>query len=138
MLLGMAEAARDLAVDHARTREQFGRPIGSFQAIKHRCADMALATHALRAQLQLATLAAHGRWPDAAFQNDACRVLAARCALDNAAACIQVHGGIGFTAECDAHLFLLRAHVYEHLGGPRAAAQARLAAAPHPSHESEA
>ncbi len=127
-LLGMAEATRDLAVAHACTREQFGRPIGSFQAVKHRCADMAIAARALRAQLGMATLALQGEWPDAALQLDACRLLAARTALANAAACIQIHGGMGFTAECDAHLYLLRAHLYEHLGGPRGGLLARLAA----------
>ncbi len=123
----MAEAARDLAVDYAKTREQFGRPIGSFQAIKHRCADMAITARALRAQLGMATLALHGGWPDAGLQVDTCRLLAARTALANAAACIQIHGGMGFTAECDAHLYLLRAHLYEHLGGPRGAMLQRLA-----------
>lgn len=125
-LLGMAETARDLAVDYAKTREQFGRPIGSFQAIKHRCADMAIAARALRAQLGMAMLALHGGWPDAGLQVDACRLLATRTALANAAACIQIHGGMGFTAECDAHLYLLRAHLYEHLGGPRGALLQRL------------
>jgi alkylation response protein AidB-like acyl-CoA dehydrogenase len=127
-LLGIAEATRDLAVTYARTREQFGRPIGSFQAVKHRCADMAIAARALKAQLGMATLATHGGWPDALFQADACRLLAARSALANAAACIQIHGGMGFTAECDAHLYLLRAHLCEHLGGPRAGLLERLAA----------
>ena len=53
-------------------------------------------------------------------------VLAPRCALANAAANIQVHGGMGFTAECDAHLYLLRAHLLEHLGGPARLVRARL------------
>lgn len=130
MLLGMAEATRDMAVDYAKTRMQFGRPIGTFQAVKHRCANMAIGAETLKAQLVFAALAERDVWPDATFQNDACRLLAARCALSNAAANIQVHGGIGFTAECDAHLYLLRAHLYEHIGGPKSAARQRLANPP--------
>jgi alkylation response protein AidB-like acyl-CoA dehydrogenase len=126
-LLGMAEASRDMAVDYAQVRMQFGQPIGAFQAVKHRCANMAIGAEALRAQLVLAAIAERDGWPDAAFQVDACRLLAARCALANAGANIQMHGGIGFTAECDAHLFLLRAHLLEHLGGPVRTLRERLA-----------
>ena len=126
MLLGMAEATRDMAVEYARIRMQFGQPIGAFQAVKHRCANMAIGAETLKAQLVFAALAERDTWPDATFQNDACRLLAARCALSNAAANIQLHGGIGFTAECDAHLYLLRAHLYEHFGGSKNAAQRRL------------
>jgi alkylation response protein AidB-like acyl-CoA dehydrogenase len=126
-LLGMAEASRDMAADYARVRVQFGQPIGAFQAVKHRCANMAIGAEALRAQLVMAAIAERDRWPDAAFQVDACRLLAPRCALANAAASIQVHGGMGFTAECDAHLYLLRAHLLEHLGGPVRDVRARLA-----------
>ena len=126
-LLGMAEASRDMAADYARVRVQFGQPIGAFQAVKHRCANMAIGAEALRAQLVMAAIAERDGWPDAAFQVDACRLLASRCALANAAASIQVHGGMGFTAECDAHLYLLRAHLLEHLGGPVREVRARLA-----------
>ena len=126
-LLGMAEASRDMAANYAGVREQFGQPIGAFQAVKHRCANMAIGAEALRAQVVMAAIAERDGWPDAAFQVDACRLLAPRCALANAAASIQVHGGMGFTAECDAHLFLLRAHLLEHLGGPVRAVRARLA-----------
>jgi alkylation response protein AidB-like acyl-CoA dehydrogenase len=125
-LLGMVEATRDMAVDYAKLRTQFGRPIGAFQAIKHRCANMAIHAQVLRAQLVLATLAERDGWPDAPFQVDACRMLAASYALDNARSNIQIHGGIGFAAECDAHLYLLRAHLYENLGGARNAAGQRL------------
>ena len=126
MLLGMAEATRDMAVDYARIRMQFGQPIGAFQAVKHRCANMAMGAQTLKAQIVFAALAERDAWPDAVFQNDACRLLAARCALANAAANIQLHGGTGFSAECDAHLYLLRAHLYEHIGGSKSAARLRL------------
>ena len=117
-LLGIGEAVRDMAVGYATLRKQFGQPIGAFQAVKHRCANMAINAQVLRAQLIFATLAERDAWPDATFQGDACRMLAARCALENARSNIQVHGAMGFTAECDAHRYLLRAHLYEPIGGP--------------------
>jgi alkylation response protein AidB-like acyl-CoA dehydrogenase len=125
-LLGMAHAACDMAVDYAKVRQQFGQPIGAFQAIKHRCADMAIGVEVLRAQLAFAALALSEGWPDARLQIDACRLLAVRCALDNARGNIQVHGGIGFTAECDAHHYLLRSHGVEHLGGPLSRVEERI------------
>jgi alkylation response protein AidB-like acyl-CoA dehydrogenase len=115
-LLGIAEAALDLAVEYAKLRQQFGQPIGAFQAIKHRCADMKLRTKTLNALVVMAALAEQAGTGDAAVQVAAARLLASRTALDNAAAGIQIHGAMGFTAECDAHLFLLRAHLLENLG----------------------
>ena len=128
-LLGMAQASGDMAVAYAGIRQQFGQPIGAFQAIKHRCADMAIRGEVLRAQLAFAALALRDGWSDAHTQVDACRLLAARTALANARGNIQVHGGIGFTAECDAHLYLLRAHLLELLGGPLTRVAQRLAGA---------
>lgn len=108
--LGAAEAARDLAAEHARTREQFGRPIGAFQGIKHPVADMAVRCIMIRAQLTYAALALEAGEADAAFHVAAVRRLAGQAAIDNARTCIQVHGGMGMTDECDAHLPLKRAH----------------------------
>lgn len=118
-LLGVAEAALKLAVDYAKVREQFGQAIGSFQTIKHRCADMAVLAEAAYAQAFFAGLSLAGRQPDAACQIAAARVITGEAALNNARSCIQVHGGIGFTAECDAHVFLKRAHLLGQLGGDR-------------------
>ncbi|HEY7812796.1 MAG TPA: acyl-CoA dehydrogenase family protein, partial [Nakamurella sp.] len=117
---GVAAWCLRTATDYAKTREQFGRPIGSFQAVKHLCADMlcrveqavALAWDAARAyadgpaQHSIATAAA------AAIAFDA--------AVDNAKDCIQILGGIGFTWEHDAHLYLRRALALRQLfgGGP--------------------
>lgn len=115
-LLGVCEAVRDMSVAYANVRTQFGQPIGAFQAVKHRCANMAIQTEVLSAQLDFAALAEVGGWPDASSQIDACWLLACRYTLDNCRSAIQVHGGIGFTAECDAHLYLLRAQLYENLG----------------------
>lgn len=118
-LLGVAEGVLTLSVEYAKVREQFGQAIGSFQAIKHRCADMAMAAEAAFAQTFFAGLSQAGGQPDAAYQIAAARVISAEAALANARSCIQIHGGIGFTAECDAHVFLKRAHLLGQLGGER-------------------
>ena len=121
-LAGIAEATRDQAASYAAVRHQFGQPIGAFQAVKHRCADMATRAEAAWAQTCFAAAAIDGGRPDAAHQVAAAAVVAASAGRTNAAANVQVHGGIGFTAEHDAHLFVKRAHVWETvLGGRRAA-----------------
>jgi alkylation response protein AidB-like acyl-CoA dehydrogenase len=117
-LLGLAEGALELALAHARTREQFGRPIGSFQAIKHRCADMAIEAGLVSAQLDFAALALRDGWPDAGFQLAALVRLAPGVALANARACIQIHGALGFSAEALPHRFLKQAHQLALLLGP--------------------
>lgn len=128
MLAGMAGACRDLAVDYAGVREQFGQPVGAFQAVKHLCADMGLRAYAAEAQVKLAgaTLA---DTPDAApFQVAAALATAITAAIENAEAAIQVHGGIGFTAECDVHVFLKRAHLMTRAAGGRSLQLAALLA----------
>ena len=109
-LTGIAQAATTMAVAYAKTREQFGQPIGAFQAIKHQCADMAARAAAAEAQ-SFYTAVGCGNGLDDASEIAAARMLAARAAIDNARANIQIHGGMGFTAECDAHLYLKRALV---------------------------
>lgn len=116
-LLGIAEAARDLAVSYAKIRQQFGRPIGAFQAIKHHCADMAVAAEMLSSLLDMAAIALRDRREDSAFQLAALRLLAPKVALANARTCIQIHGGIGFSDEADAHHFLKQAHILSRMGG---------------------
>lgn len=110
-LLGVAIGARDLAVDHARTREQFGRPIGSFQAVKHHAADMALGIEMVSALLDAAAIALRDGHESVGFQIAALVRIAPRVALETARAGIQIHGGIGFSAEADAHHFLKQAHI---------------------------
>jgi len=120
ILVGVAEATRDMSVGYAKTREQFGAPIGTFQAIKHRCADMGVATALADAQLLFAALSVSEHQPDRDLQVSAARLVAASAALSNARETIQVHGGMGFTWECDAHLFLKRTHALgEHFGTVR-------------------
>ncbi|WP_371541538.1 acyl-CoA/acyl-ACP dehydrogenase [Streptomyces sp. NBC_00554] len=112
---GIAEAARDLAVEHAKNRVQFGRPIGVNQAVKHRCADMAVRAEAARAQLLFAALALAEDRPDAEFHAAAARTVSADAALRNTSENIQIHGGMGYTHEHDAQLYAKRARVLDQL-----------------------
>jgi alkylation response protein AidB-like acyl-CoA dehydrogenase len=113
--VGIAEATRDMAVEYAKTREQFGRPIGSFQAIKHICADMAIRCEAAMCQTAFASLVLAEGHDGLAFHATSSKLVAAASAVKNASQNIQVHGAIGFTAEADPHLFLKRAHLVEQL-----------------------
>ncbi|KLO26766.1 acyl-CoA dehydrogenase [Mycolicibacter heraklionensis] len=117
---GVARWALDTAVEYAKVREQFGKPIGSFQAVKHLCAEMLCrADQAAVAASDVARAAAD---PDDQQFAIAAAVAAAICidaAKANAKDCIQVLGGIGITWEHDAHLYLRRAYgIGQALGGP--------------------
>jgi alkylation response protein AidB-like acyl-CoA dehydrogenase len=113
-LVGIAEATRDMSVAYAKTREQFGRPIGVNQSIKHFCANMAVEAERASAQLFLAAASGEAGAPDAEFLAHAAKVVAAEAAHHNAALNIQVHGGMGFTSEFDGHLYVERTEVLEH------------------------
>jgi alkylation response protein AidB-like acyl-CoA dehydrogenase len=126
MLVGIAEATRDLSVAHAKTREQFGRPIGGFQAVKHACADMAVRCEAAAPQTWMAALTADAARADADFQGAAAKIVATEAAYANARAAIQVHGGMGMTAECLVHFHLKRTHVLDAIGGDLRHQQARV------------
>ncbi|MEU0393903.1 acyl-CoA dehydrogenase [Streptomyces sp. NPDC006208] len=116
---GVAARALETAAQYAAVREQFGRPIGRFQAIKHLCADMLVRLEQARALTWDAARAADTAPPQVRSLTAA---LAASAALDAAYSCakdcIQVLGGIGFTWEHDAHLYLRRALVARQLLGP--------------------
>ena len=116
---GVARWALDTAVQYAKVREQFGKPIGSFQAVKHMCAEMLLRSQQIAAAAADASAATDdAATEDAATDNDAQLALAAGVAAaigidsakSNAKDCIQVLGGIGITWEHDAHLYLRRAY----------------------------
>jgi alkylation response protein AidB-like acyl-CoA dehydrogenase len=125
--LGGSERCLEMAVDYAKTRVQFGRPIGSFQAVKHRCADMLMLVESARSACAWATFAAdhdEHELPVAAasahsFVSDAFF----RVAADN----LQVHGGMGFTWESDVHLYFRRARSAGTLLGEARAERAMLA-----------
>jgi alkylation response protein AidB-like acyl-CoA dehydrogenase len=108
-LVGVAQATLDMAVAHARQREQFGRPIGAYQAISHRCADMFVAVESARSHAYFAAWAIDAQDPGADLAASQAKASASHAAVVCAEGCIQVHGGIGFTWEHDAHLYLKRA-----------------------------
>ena len=129
-LTGLLETVRDMAAEYARTRVQFARPIGAFQAIKHRCADAALGAELAWCQLWAAAHALAAGQSDAAFQVRAAKWLAGDEALKAARFAIQAHGGMGFTQECDAQLLLKRAHVLNQMFGNPRLVPAQLIALP--------
>ena len=108
-LVGAAQHALDLAVEHAKHREQFGRPIGAYQAVSHRCADMLLDVESARSAVLSAAWTADHSTDDLPFAASVAKVAASQAAWRVAAGAIQVHGGIGFTWEHDCHLLLRRA-----------------------------
>jgi alkylation response protein AidB-like acyl-CoA dehydrogenase len=116
-LVGMAEAARDIAADHARTRQQFGKPIGAFQAVAHHCADMSVRAAAASVQTRFAALAARAARDDAVFQVAAASLLAGEAAFRNATLGIRVLGGMGYTADCPLHHYLKRAILLRRAAG---------------------
>jgi alkylation response protein AidB-like acyl-CoA dehydrogenase len=109
--VGCADAARDMAADYAKMREQFDRPIGWFQSLKHICSDMAVRCAVARSQLYYAACALDGDDAEAAFCIAAAKRLSDQAAMDNGRANIQVHGGIGMTDEAYPHLCMKRAHL---------------------------
>jgi acyl-CoA dehydrogenase len=126
-LAGIARVALSRTVDYDKTREQFGKPVGSFQALKHLLADLHIAT----------TMAEHAGWyaahaidaqlPDAALAVSVAKAKASDAARDVTAAMIQLHGGIGYTWEHDAHLFFKRAKRLEYTYGDAATHRERIA-----------
>jgi len=126
---GIAAATCDLAVAYAKGRRQFGRPIGSFQAVKHLCADMLVRAEVARAAVEAAAVTAdQPEVGDAVRAAAGAALLAAEAAVANAKACIQVHGGMGFTWEVPAHLYLMRARVLASSLDPAATLAAHVAA----------
>lgn len=126
-LAGMAQATLEMSVAYAGTREQFGRPIGSFQAVKHHCANMAIAARCARDQTAFAAVALDDERADAQLQVECAFAVAASAALENAGKNIQIHGGMGFSDEADPHLFLKRAQLQIAIAGGLEAANWRIA-----------
>ena len=128
-MVGVCSAALDIAVAYAKERVQFDRPVGAFQAVKHKCADMLVALEGARSAAYYAAWALSEDEPDApaivsmakAACGDACR----QCCND----ALQVHGGVGFTWEFDIHLYLKRGKLLEYQFGDAAWHRERVAAA---------
>lgn len=128
--VGAAERVLELATDYARTREQFNRPIGSFQAVKHKCADMLVALELARSASQAALEAFDGPTADeAGWRASMAKAVCSEALRDAAHANVQIHGGIGFTWEDSAHLYLRRARTDEVLFGDPGEHWDRLATA---------
>jgi alkylation response protein AidB-like acyl-CoA dehydrogenase len=125
--LGGAQRALDMAVSYAKIRHQFGRPIGSFQAIKHRCADLLLEVESLRSAVGYAAAAVVEDSAEVPVVAALVKALASDTYFHVAAENIQIHGGIGFTWEHDAHLYFKRAKASELLLGDASYHRERLA-----------
>lgn len=115
--VGGAQRCLELAVDYAKTRHQFGRPIGSFQAIRHRCADLMLEIECARGAAQYALHAAARQMDELPAAASLAKAYCSDVYAKAAAANIQIHGGIGFTWEHPAHLYFKRAKSSEQLLG---------------------
>ncbi|MEU5012218.1 acyl-CoA dehydrogenase family protein [Streptomyces sp. NPDC021749] len=120
--LGSALRTVEMAVGHARARTQFGAPIGSFQAVKHLCAQMLVRAEIARSAVYAASVT------DRALDVAGAKLLADEAAVRNARDCLQIHGGTGFTWEADVHLHLKRAWLRAASWGAAAEAEELLAA----------
>ncbi|MDG4668075.1 acyl-CoA dehydrogenase family protein [Mycobacterium sp. 236(2023)] len=107
--VGGARRAMEMSVDYAKVREQFGRPIGSFQAIKHKCADMLMGVESGTSAVHAAALAIEEGSAESALLASLAKAYCSDAYCQVAAENIQVHGGIGFTWEHPAHLYFRRA-----------------------------
>jgi alkylation response protein AidB-like acyl-CoA dehydrogenase len=108
-MCGGAERTLEMTVEYAKVRQQFGRPIGSFQAIQHRCADMSVEVEKAKAATYYASWAADAGADDAAFAAASAKAIAGDAYRLVTTSAVQVHGGIGFTWEHDVHFFYKRA-----------------------------
>ena len=108
-LTGVAQRTMEMAVEYARDRKQFGRPIGAYQAVSHRCAQMLLETEGARSASYYAAWTADAETESLPAAASMAKAYASDAAWRVAASSLQVHGGIGFTWEHDLHFFLKRA-----------------------------
>jgi alkylation response protein AidB-like acyl-CoA dehydrogenase len=119
-LVGVAQWAMETAVAYAKDRKQFDRPIGSYQAVAHRCAQMMLETEGARSAVYYSGWVADNEPDSAALAASMAKAYSADAGWRVTASSLQVHGGIGFTWEHDLHFFLKRARTDGHLlGSPR-------------------
>jgi alkylation response protein AidB-like acyl-CoA dehydrogenase len=112
-LVGGMQRILDITVEYAKTRKQFGKPIGMFQAVQHQCADMYLETESSRSAVYYAGWALEENSPDAATAVSIAKMYASDAARAVGNRGIQIHGGMGFTWENDIHLYYRRAKASE-------------------------
>ncbi|OFW67182.1 MAG: acyl-CoA dehydrogenase [Actinobacteria bacterium RBG_16_68_21] len=125
--VGGAQKCLDMSVEYAKARVQFGRPIGSFQAIKHKCADMLVDVESAKSAAYYAGWAVSTGDAESAIAAPLAKSFCSEAYFHCAAENIQIHGGIGFTWEHDAHLYFKRAKTDELLFGTPAQHRAVLA-----------
>jgi alkylation response protein AidB-like acyl-CoA dehydrogenase len=128
-VFGAGLAALDTATDYAKSRVQFGKPIGSFQAVKHQLADALVGLELARPLLFGAALAVAGDSPDRARDVSAAKVACADAAYRASRTALQVHGAIGYTSECDLALWLTKIRALRSAWGTQAEHRARVLAA---------
>ena len=125
-LVGAGQAMLDMTVAYAKQRNQFGRPIGSYQAVKHKLADVHIALELTRPLVYGAALALADRSPAAPRDVSAAKAAASDAALVAARTSLQIHGAIGYTAEHDLSQFLLRVQALRSAWGAPAAHRRRV------------
>ncbi|MBV8717228.1 MAG: acyl-CoA/acyl-ACP dehydrogenase [Chloroflexi bacterium] len=116
-MLGASRRCMDMSVEYAKVRQQFGQPIGMFQAIKHACAEMLLEVENSHGATYYAAWAADAGSPDAALAASAAKAYVGDASRKVCGSAIQVHGGIGFTWDYDLHIYFKRAKHFEPLYG---------------------
>ena len=126
-MVGGMQRTLDITVEYAKTRKQFGRPIGVFQAVQHQCADMYLETECSRSAVYYAAWALEERAPDASAAVSVAKIYASDASRTVGNRGIQVHGGMGFTWENDIHLYYRRAKASETSFGDATFHRERLA-----------
>jgi alkylation response protein AidB-like acyl-CoA dehydrogenase len=125
--LGLCEAMLSATVGYAKVRQQFGRPIGSFQAVKHACADTAVTIAVARQLVEAAVQAVAQNTPDARVAAAMAKSYVCSAAVDVAGKAMQLHGGIGYTWESGIHVYLKRAALNRSLFGSPADHRRELA-----------
>ena len=128
-LVGGMQRTLDITVEYAKTRKQFGKPIGMFQAVQHQCADMYLETESSRSAVYYAGWALEENAPDAATAVSIAKMYASDAARTVGNRGIQIHGGMGFTWENDLHLYYRRAKSSETAFGDASFHRERIASA---------
>jgi alkylation response protein AidB-like acyl-CoA dehydrogenase len=126
-LTGVAQRAMEMAVEYARDRKQFGRPIGSYQAVSHRCAQMLLETEGARSATYYGAWTADAEPESLELAASMAKAYASDAGWRVCSSSLQVHGGIGFTWEHDLHFFLKRSKVNALLWGSASEHRERVA-----------
>ena len=126
-LVGCMQAMLDLTVEYAKERKQYGKPIGSFQAVQHQCADSYIETESSRSAAYYAAWALGEQTEDASVAASIAKVYASDAGRTVGNRSIQCHGGIGFTWESDLHLYYRRAKALETLLGDATFHRERIA-----------